>query len=100
MFKATVESGNLLFAIIFEGPNRALGAPTLQTNTAYTYYSSYAVDGDYSTITSTGIFAGSWWSVDLSSPRRIIAVNVTNFNLQGKLNFKILIVHWKGNLIR
>jgi hypothetical protein len=61
------------------GSNVALNRPANQQSTYNDEYASFAVDGDYLTVSCTTMDdANPWWSVDLGHPQQVKAVNVTN----------------------
>jgi hypothetical protein len=67
-----------------EGQNKARGRSATAIDRLYSWYPSYAVDGNYSTYACTGWNNNSWWAVDLASPKYVIGLNVTNYSAAGK----------------
>jgi len=59
--------------------NAALNQPAYQATTWIPQYASSANDGNYSTVSCTNSYTGMfWWAVDLSQPKFVRGVNVTN----------------------
>jgi len=75
--------------------NAALNQPTYQASNYGAQFAYMANDGNYNTASCTSYGTGIyWWAVDLSQPKLVRAVNVTNeFHVQlGKMPVFLAVV--------
>jgi hypothetical protein len=69
----------VLTALIVNGINMAANQTARQVGTPnVAYIAQYAVDGDYSTMSCTGVGNQRWWCVDLGRQYNVSAVTVVN----------------------